>query len=574
MENNNLNKTSDKYFIDKNYRQYMVLYKGDIKNELEKIEGIHVYLIDRRYALVSVINTIDFNSIYVRFNSVINVFYTELFTLQDVKLMLEYKENIIRIESPIELSGEGTVVTIIGTGIDYLSNVFIDESGKSRIDFIWDQTISSNGQKQEIDVPYGSIYTNEMINIALDKFKNGGNPYEIVPSKDLDGNGTGLAAVVGGEDKKINFTGIANKCRFIVIKLKEEEQFKLDYGINIPIYNLPTVYIALKFIYDYKLKYNKNIVVLFPLGTNSGNHKGNGVLEEFIESIAISIGIVIVSGTGNEGANGGHASGIINEVGDKKVIQLDVDEKQKFLSIEIWVDLPNFMSLEVVSPAGESTGLIPSLKNYSSMYKYVLENTKIEIMYFTPEITSGDELIRVVFYDLIPGIWQFRLTGELIIDGRFDAWLPQRGITIGNTKFSPSDPYNTITNPANSRYLITVAAYNERNNNIVNFSGVASLIDYIDRVDVSAPGVNVLTIAPNNKITVVSGTAVSAAIIAGVCALLFEWGIVKGNNPYLFAQTLKSYLDRGTYKRKGDIYPNPQWGYGILDIVAIFRNMM
>ena len=574
MENINVNKVSDKYFIDKNYRQYMVLYKGDIKSELESIEGIYVYLIDNRYALVSAINTIDLDLIYTKFNSIINVFYPELFTLQDIKLMPEYKENIIRIESPIELSGEGTVVTIIGTGIDYLSNVFIDENGKSRIEFIWDQTIPSNGKKQEIEVPYGSVYTNEMINNALDSFKNGGNPYEIVPSKDLDGHGTGLAAIVGGEDKKINFTGIANKCKFIVIKLREAEQFKIEYGIDIPIYNLPTVYIALKFIYDYKLIYNKPIVVLFPLGTNSGNHKGNGVLEEFIESIAISIGIVIVSGTGNEGANGGHASGIINEVGGKKVIQLDVDEKQKFLSVEIWVDLPNFMTLEVISQSGESTGLIPSLKNYSSIYKYVLEDTKIEIMYFIPEITSGDELIRVVFYDLIPGIWQFRLTGDLIMDGTFDAWLPQKGITLGNTRFSPFDPYNTITNPANSRYLITVAAYNERNNNIVNFSGVASLTDYIDRVDVAAAGVNVLTIAPNNKIAIVSGTAVSAAIVAGVCALLFEWGIVKGNNPYLFGQTLKSYLDRGTYERKGDIYPNPQWGYGILDIAAIFRNMM
>lgn len=574
MENINVNKVSDKYFIDKNYRQYMVLYKGDIKSELESIEGIYVYLIDNRYALVSAINTIDLDLIYTKFNSIINVFYPELFTLQDIKLMPEYKENIIRIESPIELSGEGTVVTIIGTGIDYLSNVFIDENGKSRIEFIWDQTIPSNGKKQEIEVPYGSVYTNEMINNALDSFKNGSNSYEIVPSKDLDGHGTGLAAIVGGEDKKINFTGIANKCKFIVIKLREAEQFKIEYGIDIPIYNLPTVYIALKFIYDYKLIYNKPIVVLFPLGTNSGNHKGNGVLEEFIESIAISIGIVIVSGTGNEGANGGHASGIINEVGGKKVIQLDVDEKQKFLSVEIWVDLPNFMTLEVISPSGESTGLIPSLKNYSSIYKYVLEDTKIEIMYFIPEITSGDELIRVVFYNLIPGIWQFRLTGDLIMDGTFDAWLPQKGITLGNTRFSPFDPYNTITNPSNSRYLITVAAYNERNNNIVNFSGVASLTDYIDRVDVAAAGVNVLTIAPNNKITIVSGTAVSAAIVAGVCALLFEWGIVKGNNPYLFGQTLKSYLDRGTYERKGDIYPNPQWGYGILDIAAIFRNMM
>ena len=80
--------------------------------------------------------------------------------------------------------------------------------------------------------------------------------------------------------------------------------------------------------------------------------------------------------------------------------------------------------------------------------------------------------------------------------------------------------------------------------------------------------------APGNRISIVSGTAVSAAIVAGVCALLFEWGIIKGNNQYLFVQTLKAYLDRGTYQRKGDIYQNPHWGYGILDVLEIFRGMI
>ena len=53
-------------------------------------------------------------------------------------------------------------------------------------------------------------------------------------------------------------------------------------------------------------------------------------------------------------------------------------------------------------------------------YKYILAETSIEIMYFMPELTSDDELIRVVFYNLIPGIWQFRLTGRLIMDGTFN----------------------------------------------------------------------------------------------------------------------------------------------------------
>jgi|GEM_PF-6740968 hypothetical protein len=44
----------------------------------------------------------------------------------------------------------------------------------------------------------------------------------------------------------------------------------------------------------------------------------------------MSRGIVVITGTGNEGANGGHASGVIKKEGEIKVIQLDVDQRQKF----------------------------------------------------------------------------------------------------------------------------------------------------------------------------------------------------------------------------------------------------
>ncbi|WP_278245088.1 S8 family peptidase [Clostridium sartagoforme] len=466
------------------------------------------------------------------------------------------------------------MVAIIGTGIDYLSNEFIDEDGKSRIELIWDQTIASKEEYKEIKAPYGSIYTNKMINDAINAFRNGQNPYDIVPSRDESGHGTSLSGIVGGYNKESNFKGVANKCRFISIKLKESEHFKREYGIDTAIYSLPSIYISLKFLYEYKLTIQSPIVILLPLGTNAGNHKGNGILEEFIEYIAMSGGIVVVTGVGNEGANGGHASGIIKKEEEIKVIQLDVDEKQKFLALEIWVDVPNVITLEVISPDGESTGLTPSLLNTEISYKYILSETSIEIMYFMPEITSGDELIRVVFLNLIPGIWQFRLTGKLIMDGTFNAWLPQKGILRGNTRFSPFDPYGTTTNPSNSRYAISVASYNQRNNNIVNFSGVASLDDFIDIIDLAAPGVNIVSIAPGNKMSVISGTAVSAAIVAGVCALIFEWGIIRGNDLYLFQQTIKAYLNRGTEQRKGDIYPNPQWGYGILDVFKIFENII
>ena len=98
--------------------------------------------------------------------------------------------------------------------------------------------------------------------------------------------------------------------------------------------------------------------------------------------------------------------------------------------------------------------------------------------------------------------------------------------------------------------------------------------NYIGIIDVAAGGVNARTVAPNNTTAIVNGTSVSAAILAGACAMLFQWGIVEGNYPNIYSQTIKTYIERGTVQRSGDIYPNPQWGYGILNILKMFQNMI
>ena len=56
------------------------------------------------------------------------------------------------------------------------------------------------------------------------------------------------------------------------------------------------------------------MVIYFPLGSNLGSHKGNGILEQYMELISRNSGIAIVTGSGNQGASGTHTSGIISQV--------------------------------------------------------------------------------------------------------------------------------------------------------------------------------------------------------------------------------------------------------------------
>ena len=281
----------------------------------------------------------------------------------------------------------------------------------------------------------------------------------------------------------------------------------------------------------------------------------------------------MVTGTGNQGASGTHTSGIISQVGETRAIELYISPEQVNIFGQIWVSAPNIMSLQVVSPSGENSGIINALLNIDNAYTYLFEKTSMEISYSIPEESTGDELINIKFSNLQHGIWKLILTGDIILDGSFNMWIPQEGITVGGTRFMLSDPYGTLTDPSDSEYLVTVAAYNQNNNNIVTYSG-RSFLDNTTVIDVAAGGVNALTVAPNNKTAVVNGTSVAAAIVAGACAMLFQWGIVEGNDTNMYSETVKTYLQRGTMKRSGDIYPNSEWGYGMLNILLMFQNII
>ena len=62
-----------------------------------------------------------------------------------------------------------------------------------------------------------------------------------------------------------------------------------------------------------------------------------------------------------------------------------------------------------------------------------------------------------------------------------------------------------------------------------------------------------------------TGTSFAAPFVTGAAALLMEWGIVRGNDPYLYGDKVKAYLRKGAKKLPGEQnYPNPRVGYGAL----------
>lgn len=562
----------DNILRDLSFYHYLVQYQGDILGEIGQYPNYNVIIINDKYAIVSVKRDVEINQGEPFFSTVVYVKLAEFYSLQQISPLQASGANFLQLDLPLNITGRGVNVAIIDTGIDYLNEEFIKLNGETKVECIWDQTIASDKVVPDLPVPFGTVYMKNDIQQAINAFREGRSPYDIVPSIDEIGHGTGMAGIIGAIGKNPELRGVAPECDFVVVKLIEDLTFKERFKAQIPVFNITSVFVALEFIYRYYLINNKPIVIYFPLGSNLSSHDGDSFLDQYIQTILINSGITFVTGAGNQRGEAEHASGRILQAGQISEIEIDISPEKKELWVEIWIDAPNIMSLEVISPSGESSGVINAYINASGTYKYIFERALIKVNYYLPEVNTGDELIRIRAESLQPGLWKLRLIGDSILDGRYNIWMLQSDLTPGVARFTPSDPYGTFTNPNNPSHIITAAAYNQNNNNIVNYSGV-DFVDAATRIDVAAGGVDAITVAPNNQTAIVNGTSVAAAIVAGACAMLFQWGIIDGNDPNMYSITLKTYLARGTVERSGDVYPNPQWGYGMLNILDVFQNI-
>lgn len=569
------------------YNKYLIQYEGDIESEIKGVPDLYVSKINDKYAILTVKNTeigIGNEFKYIKnliirnngnFDSISFFKILEPYTLQEINPLEATDFEYIQGRDSINLKGEGVIVSIIDTGIDYLNNTFVDETGKTRIEFIWDQGVNTKGNENN-NIPYGTIYTSDDINRAINAYRSGDNPYDIVPSRDEVGHGTHMASLVGGMDYNANqIYGIASKCRYGIIKLNEDTALKKKFDIKVPVYNLTTIFPSLEYLKDYVLTNSKPMVILLPIESNFGNHRGNSILDKYIKTISSNVGIVIVTGTGNEGDAGGHSLSVIENVGDSEVIELNIAEEDKNIILDIWANVPDIVNVNIISPSGEESGVLSTSGSieFAEELSFVLEETHILYTEFVPEVFTGDQMIRIAMNNIKPGIWKFRTTLEKGKNSTINAWIPQRVLINSKTKFLNSDIYGTITIPGDSTETITAAGYDQDNFNLLGYSGVAFRDDFIDRIDIAAGSKNAMAMGVNNKVNIINGTSVAAAIAASTCALLMEWGIVRRNYPYMSTQSIKTFIARGTQKRKGDIYPNAQWGYGILNLYDIFSNI-
>ncbi len=162
------------------------------------------------------------------------------------------------------------------------------------------------------------------------------------------------------------------------------------------------------------------------------------------------------------------------------------------------------------------------------------------------------------------GEWKVTLKVLNKYRGIYDIWLPITEAINEKTRFLKPDVYNTLGIPATVQSAISVGSYNNMTNTFSSFSGRGKIYrTSFEKPDIVAPGENILSTVSNRGFDTKTGTSMASPHVAGICALLLEWGIVKGNDPFLYGERLKYYLSKGAKRDRLDIpYPDPRWGYG------------
>ena len=517
-------------------------------------------------------------------------------------------------ENPMQqlnLTGKGVLVGIIDSGVDIYHEDFRNADGSTRIVALWDQVQKNPNYPPPSGYVLGAYYSEEDLNsilrvntkesMELNMHTNSGaknnmessstanenTESENVESRnierrneennfteynrispvtstqiatDISGHGTSVLGIAAGNGRQSGgvYRGIAYESKIIAVKLGSAKPDGFPRTTELMQ--------AINFILEKALEMQMPVAINLSFGNTYGSHTGTSLLENYLNEAAGIGKNVIVIGSGNEGFAAGHTSGKMRQRYAEN-IELAVSSYETVLNVQIWKNYFDHADIQIIAPDGSEAG---PFKEVLGPQRFVLENTELLLYYGKP---SPYSVFQEIYIDFLPteayiadGLWIIRLVPGRIVDGTYHLWLPGGTSLNPQTRFLYPTPDTTLTIPSTAGRVITVAAYDSRNNIYADFSGRGpSAFTAGQKPDIAAPGVDITTTRAGGGYISVTGTSFATPFVTGSAALMMQWGIVDGNDPFLYSEKIKAYLINGARPVPGlTEYPNPQVGYGAL----------
>ncbi|MFL8672489.1 bifunctional germination protease/germinant receptor pseudoprotease CspBA [Clostridioides sp. GD02404] len=517
--------------------ELIVKYNGDIL-KLEQELGVSVEILNSSYAIITSNNEEDVNTLltYPEIE-----FIEKPFILQTQDVQSFSSTGITGFKNRTGLTGKGTIIGIIDSGIDYTLPVFRDSDGRSKILYYWDQSIQGNPPEGFRE---GTLYTNEDINNAID-----GNMYIPISTTSLHGTHVGGICAT-----------IASDARIIVVRVG---------NIQTDVFSRSTEFMrAIKFILDRALELRMPVTLNISYGSNEGSHRGTSLFEQYIDDMCLFWKNNIVVAAGNNADKGGHKRiKLRNNITEE--VEFVVGEGERILNINIWPDFVDDFSVHLVSPSNTQT---QSISLTSGEIRNTLGETRVT-GYFYPiapySLTRRVTLQLSSNTQINPGLWRIIFEPIDIVTGNVNIYLPTSEGLNRNTRFLIPTQELTVTVPGTASRVITVGSFNSRTDIVSIFSGEGDTQLGVFKPDLLAPGEDIISFLPGGTSGALSGTSMATPHVTGVCSLFMEWGIVNGNDLFLYSQKLRALLLKGARRLTNQSYPNNSSGFGFLSLADI-----
>ncbi len=409
----------------------------------------------------------------------------------------------------------------------------------------------------------------------------------LLPSVDTSGHGTAVAGIAAGHSS--SYDGVATGADLLVVKLGLPDVNSFPRTTEV----MRSITYSIRKAMELQMP----VVINLSFGNTYGAHDGSSLLERFLDNAAEIGRTVICVGSGNEGNSGGHLAGSLLEgknagtgtVASRSEIyvahpvsaELAVAEYERTLNVQLWKNYCDTYRIFLRSPGGQETQL-PELVN-GGKYTLQMEQTNILVYFGEP---APYAVAEEIYFEMLPlegnyinsGVWTIRLEPVEVVTGRYYFYLPSSAVRSSGTRFYRSTPEVTLTIPSTAAKVISVGAYDSTYEAYADFSGrgyadanrtIGVVAAGLAKPDLAAPGVGIVAPDIYGNYSPFTGTSFATPLVSGSWGLMMEWGIVRGNDPFLYGEKVKAYLRAGARALRGEnVYPNDRVGWGGLCVAT------
>jgi uncharacterized protein (TIGR03437 family) len=335
------------------------------------------------------------------------------------------------------LSGQGVIVGLIDSGIDWRHGDFRKADGKTRIKTLWDLSDQANTGPGGV----GRVYTEADLNAAL---QNNG----MVNERDLNGHGTHVAGTAvgnglgtGGALPSGTFAGVAPEANLIVVKATRNTTEQATFADD-------DLIAALSFINEQAVANNQPFVINLSIGGHYSAHDGSDPVEQAIDNLLASgKGKQVVIAAGNEGEDNIHAGGILAETSEAVIPFTVTNKADGMLAI---YEATDTVSAKIIKPNGAVVGPV-------ALHGLITSDPDVELENAPGESATEPKAVLVTFKRRLTGQWKLVLTGTRINNGRYDVWTQDAGET--QLDQSVRDGLSSVASPATARRAISVGNF-------------------------------------------------------------------------------------------------------------------